>query len=131
MVNSVVAWVNRHDVAKLLLITIAAVPVILLTVLGPSGVFLVVLLAAPALWGVGGYWVGNRTWLFIPLGAMAVEIAIAIPLTLADPQAGETPLSVILEAPFWTGAPALVAAWVGHRMRRRRAATARSGGRSD
>ncbi len=64
---------------------------------------------------IAGYWLGAR-WFLVPLVAMGVEIAIAIPLTLLNPD-GETPVSVVLEAPFWTGMPALVGAIVGGAMR--------------
>jgi hypothetical protein len=128
---SVIAWVNGHDPAKLLIIAIGTVPMILVAISGSDAIVLVLLLAAAAIWGGGGYWVGNRTWLLIPLVAMAVEIAIAIPFTLADSHAEETPLSVIVEAPFWTGIPALLAAWVGQRLKRARATTARPGRRTE
>lgn len=63
---------------------------------------------------LGGYWLGGRVrWLLVPLLAMGIELAFAIPMTLADPTGGETPFSVVLEAPFWTGAPALVGAMLG------------------
>ena len=44
---------------------------------------------------------------------LGVELVFAIPATLLDPTGGETPISVILEAPFWTGAPAFVGAMIG------------------
>ena len=48
---------------------------------------------------------------------MAVELAFAIPATMLDSTGGETPISVILEAPFWTGIPALFGAVIGVAMR--------------
>jgi hypothetical protein len=61
---------------------------------------------------IGGYWLGGR-WFLVPLVAMAVEIAIAAPITLLAPDGGETPISVVLEAPFWTGMPAFLGALLG------------------
>ena len=40
---------------------------------------------------------------------MGVEIMIGIPATVLHPD-GETPVSLLLEAPFWTGLPALIGA---------------------
>jgi hypothetical protein len=53
------------------------------------------------------------TWFLVPLVVIGVEVVIGIPTTRLDPTAGETPISVVLEAPFWTGMPALFGALVG------------------
>lgn len=51
---------------------------------------------------------------------MLVEIALAIPASLRDPNALETPFSIVLEAPFWTGIPALLGAAIGYGLSRAR-----------
>ena len=61
---------------------------------------------------VAGYWLGSPLCLLVPLVAMGVEIVIGIPATLVQPGA-ETPISVVLEAPFWTGIPSLIGALIG------------------
>jgi hypothetical protein len=87
-----------------------------LTIVGvllvPSDLFLVVLATGIGFSAIAGYWLGAR-WFLVPLVAMAAEIVIAVPATLLDPTGGETPISVVLEAPFWTGLPALVGALFG------------------
>jgi hypothetical protein len=80
--------------------------------LGPPGVFLVIAGLGIAVSGIAGYWLGAR-WLLVPLVVMGVEIVIAVPATLLAPGGGETPISVVLEAPFWTGLPAFVGALGG------------------
>lgn len=65
---------------------------------------------------VAGYWLGPRAWFIVPLVAMGTEIAIGIPATLFHSD-GETPISVILEAPFWTGMPSLIGAMIGAALR--------------
>jgi hypothetical protein len=56
--------------------------------------------------GLAAYWLGNWKWIFIPVFAMLVEIACAVPIVMQDRSAPETSISIVLEAPFWTGAPA-------------------------
>ena len=63
-----------------------------------------------------GFWRGSRAWFLVPLVAMGIEIAIGIPATLVYPD-GETPISVVLEAPFWTGLPSLIGALMGAALR--------------
>lgn len=117
--NATVQWVRQHDSGKLLLIALVAIPVLLLAIFGPgASSYSLALLAGLVFCGVGGYWLGNWKWILIPLVVMLVEILIAIPLTLVDPNAGESPISVILEAPFWTGIPALLGAGVGYGIKR-------------
>ena len=65
---------------------------------------------------VAGYWLGSRSWFLVPIVAMGIEIAIGIPATLVHPD-GETPISVVLEAPFWTGVPSLIGALIGGALR--------------
>jgi hypothetical protein len=48
---------------------------------------------------IAGYWLGAR-WFLVPLVVMGVEIVIAVPVTLLAPTGGETPISVVLEAPL-------------------------------
>jgi hypothetical protein len=49
---------------------------------------------------------------------MLVEIAWAIPVSLRDPNALESPFSIVLAAPFWTGIPTLIGAGVGYLIKR-------------
>ena len=49
---------------------------------------------------------------------MLVEIVCAIPAVMRDPSAGETPISSVLEAPIWTGLPALIGASAGYLFKR-------------
>lgn len=117
--NASMQWVRDHDSGKLLMVGLVAIPVLFLAIFGPgdsSGIL--ALLAGVGFCGVGGYWLGNWKWILIPLVVMLVEIVIAIPLSLADPNAMETPISIILEAPFWTGIPALIGAGAGYGMKR-------------
>jgi hypothetical protein len=65
------------------------------------------------------YWLGNWKWIFIPLLTMLVEIACAVPAVMRAPQGGETPISIVLEAPFWTGIPALIGAGTGYLFKKR------------
>lgn len=115
------AWVNQHDSAKLFVIWLGAIVVILsaITVSG-SELFFLAMLVGVVLAGVGAFWLGNWKWIYIPLLAMLAEIVCAIPLSLSDPNAIETPLSIILEAPFWTGIPALLGAGLGYGVSRSR-----------
>jgi hypothetical protein len=96
------------------LLTIAGLSAIAIAgaLLGPREMFAVIAGLGVAVSAIGGYWLGAR-WFLVPLVAMGVEIVIGVPATLLDPSAGETPISVVLEAPFWTGLPALVGAVVG------------------
>lgn len=117
--NATMQWVRQHDSGKLLLIALAVIPVILLAIFGPGAAsYSLALLAGMALCGVGGYWLGSWKWILIPLVVMLAEILIAIPLSLNDPNPVETPISIILEAPFWTGIPALIGAGVGYGIKR-------------
>jgi hypothetical protein len=96
------------------LLTIAALSALAITgaLLGPPDLFVVIVGVGIAVSAIGGYWLGAR-WYLVPLVVMGVEIVIGIPATLLDPTAGETPVSVVLEAPFWTGLPSFVGALVG------------------
>jgi len=96
------------------LLTIAGLSALAIAgvLVGPPDMFLFVLATGIGLSAIAGYWVGAR-WFLVPLVAMGVEIVIAVPATLLAPTGGETPISVVLEAPFWTGTPAFVGALVG------------------
>jgi hypothetical protein len=61
---------------------------------------------------IAGYCVGAH-WFLVPLVAMGIEIIITVPGTPLAPTGGETPMNVVLEAPFWTGLPAFVGALFG------------------
>jgi hypothetical protein len=117
--NARMQWVRDHDAGKLLIIGLATIPVFLLVILASDNrLFAVVALAGMACWGVGGYWLGNWKWLLIPLVAILVEIVCAIPVSLATPTAGETPVSIVLESWFWAGLPALIGAGAGYGIKR-------------
>jgi hypothetical protein len=113
-------WVNQHDAVKLLLITLVMIPVMGLAIATSNGLepFVYIVLAGMALCGAAAYWLGNWKWILIPVLAMLVEIAWAIPAVLRDPDAMETPLSIVLESPFWSGLPALIGAGVGYLIKR-------------
>lgn len=98
--------------AKLLTIAGLSVLAIAGVLLGPPDMFLVIAGLGMAVSAIGGYWLGAR-WFLVPLVVMGVEIVIGVPTTLLDPTAGETPISVVLEAPSWTGLPAFDGALVG------------------
>jgi hypothetical protein len=98
--------------AKLLTVAALSALVVAGVLLATPDTFFFVLALGIAFSAVCGYWLGAR-WFLVPLVAMVVEIAIAVPLTLFNPSGGETPISVVLEAPFWTGVPALVGALIG------------------
>jgi hypothetical protein len=98
--------------AKLLTIAGLSALAIAGALLGPPEMFVVIVGLGMAVSAIGGYWLGAR-WYLVPLVVMGVEIVIGIPATLLDPSAGETPISVVLEAPFWTGLPSLVGALFG------------------
>jgi hypothetical protein len=106
--------------AKCLAIATLMAPVMLWVLLtsGGGGSFPLVLAYGLGVSALGGFVLGGWKWLLVPLLAMAVELAFAIPATLLEPGGGETPVSVILEAPFWTGIPALVGAAIGVAARR-------------
>ena len=65
---------------------------------------------------VAGFWLGPRAWFLVPLVAIGIEILIGVPTTVLYPD-GETPISVVLEAPFWAGIPSLVGALIGAGLR--------------
>ena len=103
---------------KLILLAALMVPVMLWAVLTTTGgLFVVVLVYGVGVCALGGYLLRGWTWLLVPLLAMAVELAFAVPATMLDSSGGETPFSVVLEAPFWTGMPALFGAVIGVAMR--------------
>lgn len=116
----VAQWARQHDSAKLALVALAFLLVMpLLIASGNSqNTAIVGLILGLCLCGVAGYWVGNWKWIVIPLLAMLAEIVYAIPLTMQDPGGIESPVSVVLEAPFWTGLPALIGAGAGYLIRR-------------
>jgi hypothetical protein len=117
--NRIATWANRHDYTKLIVITLAMIPVMLLVVATADDLSLFLVLAGVALCGVAAYWLGNWKWILIPVLAMLVEIVCAVPAVMRDPNAGETPISIVLEAPFWTGLPALIGAGAGYLFKRR------------
>jgi hypothetical protein len=119
-------WVNHHDWVKLALMTLLMFVFMLLAVTETIP-FLLALILGVVLCVGAGYWLGNRKWLLIPLLAMLVEITVAIPTVIGATNPEETPFSIILEAPFWTGIPALVGAGVGYALRKQ----ARSGSPDD
>jgi hypothetical protein len=100
--------------AKLLTIAGLSALAIAGALLGPPDMFMFLVIAGlgMAVSAIGGYWLGAR-WFLVPLVVMGVEIVIGVPATLLDPTAGETPIGVVLEAPFWTGLPVFVGALVG------------------
>ena len=120
--DSLTRWINRHDGLKLALLVLAMVPVMLVAIGASDNLdpLMGIWLLGVALCAAGGYWLGNWKWVLIPLLAMLVEIALAIPASLRDPNALETPLSIVLEAPFWTGIPALLGAAIGYGLSRAR-----------
>jgi hypothetical protein len=126
--HTVAVWANRHDYAKLILITLVMIPVMFVAVAAASPelfsstvspeLFGPVVLGGMALCGVAAFWLGNWKWILIPLLAMLVEIAFAVPVTMRVPNAVETPISVVLESPFWAGIPTLIGAGVGYLVKR-------------
>jgi hypothetical protein len=122
--HTIAVWANRHDYAKLILITLVMMPVMFVAVAAASSasdpsvaspdLFLPIVLGGMVLSGIAAFWLGNWKWIFIPLLAMLVEIAFAVPATMRTPDAGETPISVVLESPFWAGVPTLIGAGVGY-----------------
>lgn len=115
-----VSWVNRHDSLKLFLITLVMIPYmrLVMTASGDLDPFCFAVFGGVTLCGVASYWLGNWKWILIPFLAILVEIAWAIPASLSDPNAMETPLSIVLEAPFWTGMPTLIGSGVGYLIKR-------------
>jgi hypothetical protein len=117
-------WANRHDYAKLILITLVMIPVMFVAVAAASSasdfsivspdLFGSVMLGGMVLCALATFWLGNWKWTLIPLLAMLLEIAFAVPATMRAPNAGETPISVVLESPFWAGLPTLIGAGVGY-----------------
>jgi hypothetical protein len=119
--NEAAQWANHHDWVKLGLFALLMFPVFFVAgVASGTPLFWVTVLLGVALCGVFAYWVGNPRWLFIPLLAMLVFIALAIPMVTQDPGTGETPFSIVLESPFWAGMPALIGAVVGYLVYMRR-----------
>lgn len=112
--HAVALWANCHDWVKLILITLVLIPIMLLAGLaGGSALFWLPLLSGMLLCAVVAYWLGNWKWLLIPLLAMLVFVAIAVPAVMQDPSSGETPFSMVVESPFWAGLPALIGAGAG------------------
>ena len=109
-IDSLVDWPVWR---KLAVIAALMVPVMLWVLLSDGQWFTLVLAYGIGVSALGGFWLGGWAWLLVPLLAMAVELVFAIPATMRDPGGGETPFSVILEAPFWTGAPAFAGALIG------------------
>jgi hypothetical protein len=118
--NTITMWANRHDYAKLILITLAMMFFMLLVLasLLANMDCMPLLLAGMGFCFVAGYWLGNWKWILIPLLAMLMEIAVFVPVVMRDPSGGETPISVVVEAPFWTGLPALIGASTGYLKKR-------------
>ena len=98
---------------KLIVIAALMTPVMLWALFSNGQFFTLVLAYGIGISALGGFWLGGWKWLLVPVLAMGVELAFAIPATMLDPTGGETPVSVILEAPFWTGVPAFVGAMIG------------------
>jgi hypothetical protein len=107
------SWALR---GKLLVTAGLTAPVIVALFLADEQGFPLVAVLGLTLWALAGFWIGTPAFLLVPLVAMAVEIAIGIPATLIHP-VGESPVSVILEAPFWAGVPSLIAASIGGALR--------------
>jgi hypothetical protein len=118
--QTVTMWANHHDYAKLILITLAMMlfMLIVLASLLANCAGMPLLLAGMVLCGYAGYWLGNWKWILIPLLAILMEIAVFVPVVMRDPSGGETPISVVVEAPFWTGLPALIGASTGYLKKR-------------
>ena len=108
-VHALAIWPLRAGVVAIAGISGLTIVAVLLV---PPDLFLVILAIGIGFSAIAGYWLGAR-WFLVPLVAMAAEIVIAVPATLLDPTGGETPISVVLEAPFWTGLPAFVGALCG------------------
>lgn len=126
--NTLKQWANRYDWAKLLLFALAALVIMLLggLVIAVADTGLpIVLFGGMLVCGIFGYWLGNWKWLLIPVLAMLAEIIVAIPAVLGDPKAVESPVSIVLEAPFWIGFPAFVGAGVGYAVKILRTASGR------
>jgi hypothetical protein len=107
--HALAMWNLWHKLIAIAGLTALAITCVLV---GPPETFLVVLAIGIGVSTIGGYCLGAR-WFLVPLVAMAVEIVIAVPATLLDPTGGETPISVVLEAPFWTGIPTFLGALLG------------------
>ena len=101
---------------KLLVTAALTAPVMVALFVTDENGFVFVAIAGLIVWGLAGFWVGAPACFVLPLVAMAVEIAIFIPATLIHP-VEETPFSVVVEAPFWAGAPSLIAATIGGALR--------------
>jgi hypothetical protein len=98
---------------KLVVIAVLMAPVMLWVLFSNGQLFTLVLAYGIGISGLGSFWLGGWKWLLVPVLAMGVELIFAIPATMLDPSSGETPISVILETPSWTGAPAFVGAMIG------------------
>lgn len=110
-------WANHNDARKLVLFTLTMLPLMLIGVVSEDG-FLPIILLEAVLCGYMAYWLGNWKWLFLPLLAMGVEIVCLLPGAMQGSGAGETPFSIILEAPFWAGIPTLIGASIGYLAKR-------------
>jgi hypothetical protein len=115
--DTILTWSNRSDSRKLALITLVMFP-LMLVALSSDDLLVGIMLLGAVLCGYAAYWLGNWKWIALPLLAMAVEIICAVPLVMRNQGAGETPVSVILEAPFWTGIPTFIGAGVGYLAKR-------------
>ena len=110
--------VDTWPVWRKLLVAAGLTAVVIPGVLLIPDAFLLFLTLGLIVCALAGYWLGMPACLLVPLVAMGVEILIGIPATLMQP-GGETPVSVILEAPFWTGVPSLIGALIGASLRAR------------
>ena len=115
--NTIVTWANRSDARKLAVITLVMFLFMLVGV-ALEDMFLALILLGAVLCGYAAYWLGNWKWILLPLLAMLVEIICLVPVVMRDQGVGETPISVILEAPFWTGMPTFIGASCGYLMKR-------------
>lgn len=115
--DHITEWTHDHDSRKLIVIGLVMVP-LMLAAISSDDMLVAIMLLGIVLCGYAAYWLGNWKWIFIPVLAMLVEIVCAIPLVMRNQSGGETPISIVLEAPFWTGLPTLIGAGVGYAVKR-------------
>lgn len=111
---------NWPNWKKILVIAALLVPALAWVVFSEGTtlpVFLLCLAYGLGVSALGGYWLADRTWLLVPLLAMGLFLTFAIPAAAIGEIGGETPFSMIVEAPFWAGAPAFIGALVGAALR--------------
>ena len=85
--NTITMWTNRHDYAKLILITLAMILFMLIVVaLGSAGIEgMPILFIELVLCTVAARWLGNWKWIVIPLLAVLAAFAIMAPAAAYNP----------------------------------------------